>query len=115
MNWYVEALKKYTVFTGRSQRSEYWFFTLFNIIISVVIGLVEGFVGSPSILGLLYTFAVLLPGLAVSVRRLHDTNHSGWWLLIALIPLVGAVILLIFMVTDSTPGENQYGVNPKEA
>ena len=67
-----------------------------------------------NLLGGIYALAVLIPGLAVSVRRLHDTERSGWWLLIALVSLVGAIVLLVFMVQDSTPGQNQYGANPKE-
>jgi uncharacterized membrane protein YhaH (DUF805 family) len=115
MNWYLEALKKYAVFSGRARRTAYWMFVLFNVIIAVVLAIIDGLVGSPGILGLLYGLAVLIPGLAVSVRRLHDTNRSGWWLLICLIPLVGAIILLVFMVQDSQPGENRYGPNPKAA
>ncbi len=93
-------------------------FFLFNIIIAVILGLVEGFAGiapesDQSVLGTLYMLAVLLPGLAVGVRRLHDSDRSGWWLLIAFVPIIGAIILLVFMVQDSQPGENQYGPNPK--
>jgi uncharacterized membrane protein YhaH (DUF805 family) len=118
MNWYLEVLKKYAVFNGRARRKEYWMFFLFNIIIEVVLGLVEGFAGiapesGQSVLGTLYMLAVLLPSLAVVVRRLHDTDRSGWWLLIALVPIIGAIVLLVFMVQDSQPGENQYGPNPK--
>lgn len=121
MNWYLEVLKKYAVFSGRARRKEYWFFVLFNIIISIVLGVIDGVTGSFSpeagmgLLGGIYTLAVLIPGIAVSVRRLHDTERSGWWLLIALVPLIGAIVLLVFMVQDSKPGQNQYGANPKEA
>ena len=120
MNWYVEVLKKYAVFSGRARRKEYWYFLLFNIIIGFVLGLIEGTTGlarknPQSILGLIYSLAVLLPGLAVSVRRLHDTGRSGWLVLIALVPFVGGIILLVFMAQDGTPGENQYGPNPKAA
>lgn len=119
MNWYVEALKKYAVFNGRSRRKEYWFFVLFNLIIAFILGFIDGFTGNVSsttglgILGGIYTLAVFLPGLAVSVRRLHDTNRSGWWLLLALVPIIGGIVLLVFMVQEGTPGENQYGSNPK--
>lgn len=121
MNWYLEVLKKYAVFSGRARRKEYWFFVLFNIIISIVLAVIDGVTGSFSpeagmgLLGGIYTLAVLIPGIAVSVRRLHDTERSGWWLLIALVPLIGAIVLLVFMVQDSKPGQNQYGPNPKEA
>ena len=115
MNWYLEVLKKYAVFNGRARRKEYWMFFLFNIIIAFVLGFIEGLVGRPGVVGMLYSLAVLIPGIAVSVRRLHDTDRSGWWLLIAFIPLIGAIVLLVFMVQDSKSGQNQYGENPKEA
>jgi uncharacterized membrane protein YhaH (DUF805 family) len=121
MNWYLEVLKKYAVFNGRARRKEYWYFTLLNIIISIALAVIDGITGSFSaaagtgLLGGLYTLGVLIPGIAVSVRRLHDTDRNGWWLLIALIPLIGAMVLLGFMVQDGKPGENQYGSNPKGA
>lgn len=114
MNWYIDVLKKYAVFNGRARRKEYWMFVLFNLIIAFVLGFIEGLAGGPGVVGLIYSLAVLIPGIAVSVRRLHDTDRSGWWLLIALVPLIGAIVLLVFMVQDSNPGENQYGSNPKE-
>ena len=113
MNWYFEVLRKYAVFSGRARRKEYWMFALFNCIIAFVIGFIEGFGGSPGIVGMLYSLAVLIPSIAVSVRRLHDTDRSGWWCLIALVPLIGTIVLLVFVVQDSKPGENQYGPNPK--
>ncbi|GAB6094188.1 hypothetical protein JCM14469_04400 [Desulfatiferula olefinivorans] len=115
MNWYIEVLKKYAVFSGRARRMEYWMFVLFNFIIAVVIGFVEGFVGSPGFLSMIYSLAVLIPSIAVSMRRLHDIGRTGWWLLIAFVPLIGAVVLLVFMVLDSQPGSNAYGPNPKGA
>ncbi|NQT34353.1 DUF805 domain-containing protein [bacterium] len=113
MNWYIEVLKKYAVFGGRARRTEYWMFVLFNIIIAIAIGVIEGIVGSPAIVSGLYSLGVLIPSLAVAVRRLHDTDRSGWWILIALVPVVGFIVLLVFMVQDGTPGENQHGQNPK--
>jgi len=115
MEWYLQVLKKYAVFSGRAHRTEYWMFVLINLIISFVLYLVEAFAGGPGVLGGLYSLAVLIPSLAVAARRLHDTNRSGWWLLIGLIPVIGAIVLLVFMVQDSQPGENQYGPNPKAA
>ncbi|MCB1044125.1 MAG: DUF805 domain-containing protein [Acidobacteria bacterium] len=115
MNWYLDVIKKYAVFTGRARRKEYWMFVLFNIIIAFVLGFVEGLVGGPGALAMLYSLAVLIPGIAVGIRRLHDTDRSGWWLLIGLVPIVGGLILLYFMVIDGTPGSNQYGPNPKGA
>ena len=121
MSWYLEVLKKYAVFSGRARRKEYWMFFLFNVIITVVIALAESAMGiaDPESgygpIGVVYALAVLIPGIAVTVRRLHDTDHSGWWLFIALIPILGAIILLVFMVRDGQAGTNQYGPNPKEA
>jgi uncharacterized membrane protein YhaH (DUF805 family) len=118
MSWYVKVLKKYAVFSGRARRKEYWMFFLFNFIFAVVLGIIDEITGITSNTGLsvlstIYGLAVLVPGLAVAVRRLHDTNRSGWWLFIALIPLAGVIVLLVFMAQDSQPGENQYGPNPK--
>lgn len=119
MNWYLQALKKYVVFSGRSQRTEYWLFILFNTLAGMFLGIADGLLGLHLDVGLgllstLYSLAVLIPHLAVSVRRLHDTGRSGWWLLIPLVPLIGAIVLIVFMATDSSPGENKYGPNPKE-
>jgi uncharacterized membrane protein YhaH (DUF805 family) len=120
MNWYLEVLKKYAVFNGRARRKEYWMFVLFNIIISIVLGIIDGVVGTAGavgtlgLLGGLYTLVVLIPGIAVGVRRLHDTSRSGLWMLLVLIPIIGAIVLIVFMAQDGTPGENQFGKNPKE-
>jgi uncharacterized membrane protein YhaH (DUF805 family) len=119
MNWYLEVLKKYAVFSGRARRSEYWYFVLFSTIASVLLMIVDSVLGTKTatgmgLLGGLYSLGVLVPSLAVSVRRLHDTNRSGWWLLIVLLPLLGLIALLVFMVLDSQPEENQYGPNPKD-
>jgi len=109
----LEVLKKYTVFTGRAHRQEYAMFFIFNMIITIVIGLLEGLIGTFGVIGAIYSLAILLPSIAVSIRRLHDTNRSGWWILIGLIPLLGTIVLLVFMALDSQPDENQYGPNPK--
>ena len=121
MNWYLEVLKKYAVFNGRARRKEYWYFFLFNIIIQIVIMIVGGATGSLSpdagmgLLGGIYMLAVLIPSIAVGVRRLHDINRSGWWLLISLIPLIGVIVLIVFLASDSKPERNQYGENSKQA
>ena len=121
MNWYVEVLKKYAVFDGRAGRPEYWYFVLFNIIVSVVLGVIDGMLGTVSsgarigLLGGIYSLAVLLPSIGVGIRRLHDINRSGWWLLIGLIPLVGWIILIIWAATESDAGPNQYGPGPEPA
>ncbi len=119
MSWYLAVLKKYATFGGRARRKEYWYYCLFNFIINSLLSIIDFKTGSYNVnihVGLLsgiYLLAILIPSLAVAVRRLHDTSRSGWWLLIALVPIIGAIVLLIFMVLDSKPGENQYGQNPK--
>lgn len=120
MEWYVRVLKKYAVFTGRARRTEYWMFVLFNVIISICLYVIDGAITGfslethSSVLQTIYGLAVLVPSLAVGARRLHDTGRTGWWLLIGLVPCIGAIVLIIFMVQDSQPGENEYGLNPKE-
>jgi uncharacterized membrane protein YhaH (DUF805 family) len=111
MNWYLEALKKYAVFRGRARRREYWYFMLFSVLAMALFEIVGGRTGG--ILLVVYALLLFLPSLAVSVRRLHDTNRSGWWLLINMVPFIGAIVLFVFLVLDSQRGENQYGPNPK--
>ncbi|MEA1921891.1 MAG: DUF805 domain-containing protein [Pseudomonadota bacterium] len=115
MEWYIEVLKKYAVFSGRARRKEYWMFFLFNVIITFVLGIIEWLLGSSGILGTLYSLAILVPSIAVSIRRLHDTGRSGWWLLIGIIPFIGAIVLFIFMIQEGKDDENVYGSNPKLA
>jgi len=112
MDWYIAVLKKYAEFNGRARRKEFWFFTLFNMIAYVILGVIDTVTGI-GVLTLVYSLGVLVPGLAVGARRLHDTGRSGWWLLIALIPLIGTIVLIVFFVLDSDPGDNAYGPNPK--
>ena len=142
MNGYIEALRKYAVFSGRSRRREYWVFVLGNLLVSAVLtwldtalgtqtfpvgsfGLPEGTTAPGAgalpeealnigLLSLFYSLAVFIPGLAVTVRRLHDIGRSGWWLLIGIVPLVGVFVIFVFTLLDSQPGENKYGPNPKE-
>ena len=115
MDGYLEALKKFAVFDGRASRKEYWYFVLFHFMICMVLLVVASADASGVLVYVCagYWLAGILPSLAVSVRRLHDTGHSGAWLLIGLIPF-GGIVLLVFKVQDSTPGMNQYGPNPKE-
>lgn len=112
MQWYLKVLKNYVGFQGRAKRKEYWMFVLINGIISTVLVLLGSQIEIFLFLVGLYSLAVLLPSLAVSIRRLHDTGRSGWWLFISLIPLIGSIILLVFMCQDSRENENQYGANP---
>jgi uncharacterized membrane protein YhaH (DUF805 family) len=102
----------YVTFSGRARRSEYWWFVLFNLLLSIVAWVLDAAVGTP-IFAALVTAGLLLPGLAVTVRRLHDRGRSGFWVFIALVPFVGAVVLLVFVCQDSTPGDNAYGPSPK--
>jgi uncharacterized membrane protein YhaH (DUF805 family) len=88
-------------------------FTLINIIASIVLGIVDGFVGNSGVLQGIYVLALFLPSVGVVIRRLHDTGHSAWWILIPLVPLIGFIIMIIFLVKDSEPGENRYGPNSK--
>ena len=119
MNWYLKVLKEnYANFSGRAQRAEYWWYALINSIVITVIHYVDLLIGTTmdwqqlGIIGAIYALAVIIPGLAVSTRRLHDIGKSGWLLLLALTG-IGIIPLFIWHVSDSTPGDNQYGPNPK--
>ena len=147
MNWYLLAFKKYAAFSGRSRRQEYWMFFLFNIIISIVLALLDQLLGlkltseginNTGVLGVIYSLATFVPGLSIAVRRLHDTNRSGWFLLLPIAPyilvilglilrgfgsiliIIGglavlglAILLIVWLATEGTSGENQYGSDPK--
>ncbi len=110
----------YANFKGRARRSECWYFYLFSAIVNLVIGILGGLLAEVPVIGIVVRLAItlvlavmIIPSIAVSFRRLHDIGKSGWWLLIALIPLIGEIVLIVFSVTDSQPGENAYGPNPK--
>ena len=119
MKEYLDVLRKYAVFAGRARRREYWMFTLFNALAAAFLWVVAmvgllwngGYVGM--FLYMAYGLAVLLPGLGVFVRRMHDTGRSGWWFFLNFIPLVGAVIVIVFLCGEGQPGENKYGPDPK--
>jgi uncharacterized membrane protein YhaH (DUF805 family) len=121
MEWYFEAFRRFAEFDGRSRRKEYWMFNVVNWCLSFAVVMLSGLAGvgtragSLAGMGLLGIFLLvtIIPGLAVTVRRLHDTNRSGWWMLISMVPLIGAIALLIFLLQDSDPGPNEYGPNPK--
>lgn len=122
MEWYLKVLKQhYADFGGRARRQEYWMFFLINCIVSFGLGFAGGALTAMtdssifSIIPLIYSLGVLIPGIAVTIRRLHDTGKSGWYLLVSFIPLIGPLALLYFMVIDSAPGNNEYGPNPKGA
>ena len=103
-------------FNGRARRSEYWYFTLFNFLVSFVIGAVAGFIAPQAATGLggIYGLITFIPSVAVGIRRLHDTGRSGWLYLLVLIPIVGGIIVIVFLCQDSQPGRNAYGFNPKQ-
>jgi uncharacterized membrane protein YhaH (DUF805 family) len=112
MEWYIKVLKNYAEFTGRASRKEYWMFALFNIIISIGLGILGGVLQNVTrtnqgILGNIYSLAVLVPSIAVAIRRMHDTGRSGWW---CIVPIAN----LIFACESSQPGSNKYGSNPNE-
>ncbi|PCG83487.1 hypothetical protein CIB93_24340 [Streptomyces sp. WZ.A104] len=114
MNWYLAVLKNYAGFSGRARRKEYWMFTLVSFVISLVLSILGSVIGT-DILYYLYAVAVLVPTLAVAVRRLHDTSRSGWWLLIGLVPLVGFIVLIVFLASEGKQEANEHGANPKLA
>jgi len=119
---FVEAVqscfRQYVGFTGRARRSEYWWFFLFGILVSIVTGLLDAMLGTMNddtnvgLIGTIASLALILPSIAVAIRRLHDTSRSGWWILIGLIPIVGWIVLIVFYVQDSHP-DNKYGPSPK--
>jgi uncharacterized membrane protein YhaH (DUF805 family) len=128
MNWYLKVLKNYAGFSGRARRKEYWMFVLFYVITLVIAAILDNVLGTTFKFGegetamklpygYIQTLLILvffIPSLAVGVRRLHDTRRSGWMMLLCLIPIVGGIWLLVLMLIEGTPGENEYGLNPKE-
>jgi uncharacterized membrane protein YhaH (DUF805 family) len=119
MQWFLKVLRQYADFSGRARRTEYWMFALFSTVIGIVLGVLDNLLGlsfmsgSTGWLSLLFSLAILLPSLAVGVRRLHDTGRTGWWLLIGLVPLVGLIVLIVFFVAPGNPGANAHGPDPK--
>lgn len=133
MNWYKKAWQNYAQFSGRAQRAEYWWFTGINIIVIIVLRLIATslvmasgqsvpetvtismmLVLLISFILLVFALAIIMPSIAVTVRRLHDIGKSGWWYLLILIPFAGALIIFIMTLLDSEPSTNKYGANPKE-
>ena len=119
MEWMLLPLKRYAQFKGRSRRKEFWMFFLLQVILLIAAMVADGLIFGVSAestgpVGLVLAIALLIPGLAVGVRRLHDISKSGWWVLIALIPLIGLIILIVFFVKDGVPGPNDHGPDPKD-
>lgn len=118
MEWMTLPFRRFAEFSGRSRRKEYWMFTLLLVIVNVIVGIIETSLGLAGTLGygplsLVVMLAILVPSIAVSVRRLHDTGRSGWWLLLVFLPIIGGLVLLIFFVLEGTKGPNEYGPDPK--
>ena len=125
-HYFLDVVKNnYANFNGRATRSQYWYFVLFYLLISIVLSLIDLYAINPAmgmtpeeaaqggILSVVFALAMLLPQIGLGIRRLHDTGKSGWWYLIIVIPVIGALVLLFFFVTDSQIGDNEYGANPK--
>jgi uncharacterized membrane protein YhaH (DUF805 family) len=121
MQWYIDVLKNYATFSGRARRKEYWMFVLFNVIISLILGIIDNIIGTTygsansGVLSSIYSLLVLVPSIAVGVRRMHDTNRSGWWVLINLVPCIGWIWFIVLAAQEGTAGDNQYGPDPKAA
>ncbi len=123
MGWYLLAWQRATDFSGRSRRTEYWMFQLFNFLVALALGLLafgagalsseqDGFSVFSISIGV-FGLVSFIPALSITVRRLHDIGKSGWWYLIAFVPLIGGLVLFVFTLLDSDPDRNEYGPNPK--
>jgi uncharacterized membrane protein YhaH (DUF805 family) len=116
MHWYTDVIKKYTVFNGRAARPEFWWFVLANVIVALAINVVVGIIAGRNtgqVVSDLYLLAVFLPSLGVAIRRLHDTNRTGWWYLLVFVPIIGGIVLIVFWAQAGDPGSNRYGPNPQ--
>jgi uncharacterized membrane protein YhaH (DUF805 family) len=118
IDWATRPLKKYADFSGRAPRAEYWWFVLLYFVGYIVASIIDSILGlTPLVLTygpitMLFALAILIPSISVGVRRLHDTDRSGWWMLISLVPLIGAIVLIVFFVSEGTKGDNRYGPDP---
>jgi uncharacterized membrane protein YhaH (DUF805 family) len=121
MSWFLAVLRQYATFRGRARRREYWMYLLVYLGIYLLLMLVDALTGTfemeseSGLLSGLFMLGTLLPSIAVAVRRLHDTDRSGWWLLLGLIPLVGQIVLLYFLIQEGDEGSNVFGSDPKAA
>ncbi len=112
MEHFLDAFKKYADFSGRATRKQYWMFVLFYMIIYIALGVIDVLLQT-FVLGLIFSLALFIPSISIAARRLHDTGRTGWWQLIYLVPLIGLIVMIVFLVQDSHD-ENQYGPNPKQ-
>jgi uncharacterized membrane protein YhaH (DUF805 family) len=119
MESYLKVLKSYAVFSGRARRREYWMFALVSVLVVIALVFVDVAghlrLGDAGLLSGLYLLAIIVPSIAVVVRRLHDTDRSGWWALISLVPMIGVFLLAALLATSGTPGTNRFGPSPKLA
>ena len=119
MTWALMPLQKYAVFTGRSRRKEFWMFVLFTFVVEIILAIIDAIIGTYNtavgmgLLSGLFYLAILVPSIALNTRRLHDIGKSGWFQLLFLIPIVGFILWIIWMVRDGDEGMNQYGPSPK--
>jgi uncharacterized membrane protein YhaH (DUF805 family) len=115
MEWYLKVIKEnYANFNGRARRKEFWMFVLFNVIFEIIASVIDGILGTYIVFSMIYGLAILVPAIAVTVRRLHDIGKSGFWIFIEFIPLIGWIWLLILLAQEGMPGPNEYGPNPKD-
>jgi uncharacterized membrane protein YhaH (DUF805 family) len=120
MQWFIDVItKRYAQFSGRARRKEFWMYTLFYAIGYIILAIIDQILGTHAknqfggLLAGIFTLALLVPSIAVAVRRLHDTNRSGWWYLINLIPCIGQIIFIVFAAGEGVAGDNKYGPDPK--
>lgn len=114
MKYYTDVLKKYADFSGRARRQEYWMFFLCNIAVAIIVGIIDAVIGANMIIYGLYILAIIVPTIAVTVRRLHDIGKSGWWYFIGFVPVIGFIWLIVLAATEGNAGPNEYGANPKQ-
>ncbi len=120
MKYYFKAFNNFSNFNGRARRKDYWMYLLFNLIFGLVAIILDNVFGLAfesigyGVIYLLYSLITFIPSLSVTVRRLHDKSKSGWYILLAIIPIIGGIVLLFILAADGDPGENEYGMNPKE-
>jgi uncharacterized membrane protein YhaH (DUF805 family) len=110
--WYIRSLRKYTEFSGRATRKEYWMFFLFNFLFLLIANIIDAYLGNNGFLAVLYMLAVLSPSIAITIRRLHDVGRSGWLILLSIIPIVGSICLIVLLCLRGIEGENKYGQDP---
>lgn len=113
MEFFIRAYKNYANFSGRDTKQQYWMFYLFYMIAYIILSVIDGVIGTGGLLGGIFALATFIPSIAIATRRLHDIGKSGWWQLIALIPLIGVIVLIVFMVKQGMMGDNQFGNDPR--